>query len=68
VQDLQARNADENAKPNRGRAAYAMSMPSLSIILPMFAEAIGSTLLEELIAKSFSPGLKIKNPIKLPCP
>jgi hypothetical protein len=46
VQELQARSAEEDAKPYRGRAPNAMSMPSRPIILPIFAAVVGSKLLE----------------------
>jgi hypothetical protein len=57
VQELQARSAEEKAKPYRGRAAYAMSMPSRPIIFPIFAAVVRSKPLEEHIANSFRPGL-----------
>jgi hypothetical protein len=68
VQELQARSAEENDKPYRGRVAYAMSMPSRPIILPIFAVVVRSNLLEEHIVNSFRPGLMQIILALLPCP
>jgi hypothetical protein len=62
VQELQARSAEENTKPNRGIAPYAMSMPRRSIILSIFAaDPCCKPLVELIIANSSHPGFSGDN-------
>jgi hypothetical protein len=66
VQELQARRAEENVTPNRGRAPYASSMPSRSIILPIFRKDLAPTTLDEqLMANSLFSRLNLKTPCRV---